>query len=248
MKLGLIGKKLGMTRVFTETAAVPVTVIDVSGNRLAQIKTAQHDGYDAVQVAFGEKAAKNLSAAKKGHLAKHKVGAAAILREFRAAHHDSAGGNGAGDAGDANGAAAEGLESGAELGAAVFAVGEKVDVTGVSKGKGFAGVMKRHHFKGNRQSHGNSRAHRKGGSTGQCQDPGRTFPGKKMPGRLGGKRRTAQSLEIARIDGERNLLLVRGCVAGAPGGYVLVRPAVKTRLLVTAAATVAPPQAAAAAK
>ena len=170
-RAGLIGKKLGMTRIFTDVEALPVTVIAVGGNLLAQTKTVETDGYNAVQLAFGEKAAKNLSAAQKGHMAKHKVGAVARLREFR------------------DFSPPEGAASGDELGASLFEAGQRVDVTGGSKGKGFAGVIKRHHFSSNRQSHGNSRAHRKPGSTGQCQDPGRTFPGKKMPGRLGGKRR-----------------------------------------------------------
>lgn len=206
---GLVGKKLGMTRVFTETAMQPVTVISVAGNRIAQVKTAECDGYAAVQLAFGSKASKNITKPRRGHLAKHKVGAAAHLREFR------------------NMEVAEDAAAGDTLSAAVFAAGDKVDITGVSKGKGFAGVIKRHHFAANRATHGNSRAHRKPGSTGQCQDPGRTFPGKKMPGRLGGKRRTTQNLEVVRVDEERSLLLVRGAVPGAPGSLVLVRSAVK---------------------
>ena len=207
--LGLIGKKLGMTRIFSETESIPVTVISVDGNLLAQVKTAANDGYDAVQLAFGEKSVKNLNAAQKGHYAKYKLGAVSRLREFRDA------------------AIPDGVDSGDVLKADLFEVGQKVDIVGKTKGKGFAGVIKRHHFSSNRASHGNSRAHRKPGSTGQCQDPGRTFPGKKMPGRLGGKQRTAQNLRVARVDAERNLLLIRGCVPGAPGGYVLVCPAVK---------------------
>lgn len=206
---GLIGKKLGMTRIFTDIAMQPVTVISVADNRIAQVKTAAADGYESVQLAFGQKASKNISKPLRGHLAKYKAGAAACLREFR--DYPLQEEQGAGDI----------------AGAAIFAAGEKIDVTGVSKGKGFAGVIKRHHFSSNRASHGNSRAHRKPGSTGQCQDPGRTFPGKKMPGRLGGKRRTTQNLEILRIDEERNLLLVKGAVPGAPGSFVLVRAAVK---------------------
>ena len=209
--IGLIGKKLGMTRVFNDTESVPVTVLSVADNRVAQIKSAEVDGYQAVQVAFGRKAVKNLSSAQKGHMAKHKVGAAARLREFNSVAAD----------------VIKDMESGQELGADLFDEGQYVDVSGVSKGKGFAGVIKRHHFSSNRASHGNSRAHRKPGSTGQCQDPGRTFPGKKMPGRLGGKKQTAQNLKIVRVDKERALLLVRGSLPGAVGGYVLVRRAVK---------------------
>ena len=208
---GLIGKKLGMTRIFTDAAVQPVTVIAVGGNRIAQIKTADSDGYQAVQLAFGEKATKNITKPQRGHLAKFKVGAASTLREFR------------------NYPVSEEQQAGEALSASVFSAGEKVDITGVSKGKGFAGVIKRHHFSSNRASHGNSRAHRKPGSTGQCQDPGRTFPGKKMPGRLGGKRRTTQNLEVVRVDEERSLLLIKGAVPGAPGSTVIVRSAVKKR-------------------
>ena len=202
---------MGMTRFFAEDgAAVPVTVVNVAGNRIAQVKTAETDGYRAAQVAFGDLPARKVNSPMRGHLGKHKAGGARVLREFRISAEDQA-------------------EPGQDLSAEMFAVGEKVDVTGISKGKGFAGVIKKHHFRSNRDSHGNSRAHRKPGSTGQCQDPGRTFPGKKMPGRLGNKRRTAQNLEVARIDSERNLLLIRGAVPGMPGGYVIVRPTVKNR-------------------
>lgn len=208
---GLIGKKLGMTRIFTDSAVVPVTVISVEGNRIAQRKTVDTDGYDAVQLAFGQKAGKNISKPRRGHLAKYKTGAASCLREFRGAELP------------------EELAAGDAISVTLFAAGDKVDVTGVSKGKGFAGVIKRHHFRSNRASHGNSRAHRKPGSTGQCQDPGRTFPGKKMPGRLGGKRRTTQNLEIMRVDEARSLLLIKGAIPGAPGGTVLVRGAIKEK-------------------
>ena len=208
---GLVGKKLGMTRIFTDAAMLPVTVISVADNRIAQIKTAEQEGYAAVQVAFGQKSSQNISKPLRGHLAKHKAGAAAGLREFR------------------DYPLGEEQSAGDSISAALFAAGDKVDVTGVSKGKGFAGVIKRHHFRSNRASHGNSRAHRKPGSTGQCQDPGRTFPGKKMPGRLGGKRRTTQNLEVLRVDEERNLLLVKGAVPGAPGSVVMIRSAVKEK-------------------
>lgn len=211
MKAGLLGIKVGMTRFFAaDGAAVPVTVVNVAGNRVAQVKTVETDGYRAAQVAFGDLPASKLNAPLRGHLGKHNAGGARRLREFRLRDDENP-------------------EPGADLSAAMFAAGEKVDVTGVTKGKGFAGVIKKHHFRSNRASHGNSRAHRKPGSTGQCQDPGRTFPGKKMPGRLGNKRRTAQNLEVARIDAERNLILIRGAIPGMPGGYVTVRPAAKRR-------------------
>ena len=211
MRAGLIGTKLGMTRFFAEDgAAVPVTVVNVGGNRVAQVKTAETDGYRAAQVAFGDLPASKVNSPMRGHLSKHKAGGARVLREFRLADGDSA-------------------EPGQDLAAEMFAVGQMVDVTGITKGKGFAGVIKKHHFRSNRASHGNSRAHRKPGSTGQCQDPGRTFPGKKMPGRLGNKRRTAQNLQVARIDGERSLLLIRGAVPGMPGGRVMIRPAAKAK-------------------
>lgn len=213
---GLLGKKLGMTRIFTETQMQPVTVISVDNNRVAQIKTAEgNDGYNSVQLAFGSKATKNITKARKGHLAKYKAGAAAKLHEFR----DYA----------LEGEESE-INSGDILSSTIFNVGEKVDVTSNSKGKGFAGVIKRHHFSSNRATHGNSRAHRKPGSTGQCQDPGRTFPGKKMPGRLGGKQRTTQNLEVLRVDEARNLLLIKGAVPGFPGATVIVRSAVKRKL------------------
>lgn len=219
---GLIGKKIGMTRIFTDTASVPVTAVLVAGNRIAQIKREENDNYAAVQVAFGDKAIKNITSARKGHLAKHKAGAAAVLREFRV-DEKSLG-------------ELEAAEAGQVLDANLFAEGQMVDVTGYSKGKGFAGVIKRHHFRSNRASHGNSRAHRKPGSTGQCQDPGRTFPGKKMPGRLGGKRNTLQNLEIVRVDEEHNVLLIRGAIPGAPGAYVMVRKAAKAKIAKTAKA------------
>ena len=211
MRAGLVGIKVGMTRFFLEDgAAMPVTVVSVGGNRVAQVKTPETDGYSAAQVAFGDLPARRITAPLRGHLGKHNAGGARVLREFRLAPGEEA-------------------LSGDDLSAEMFSAGQKVDVTGVTKGKGFAGVIKKHHFRSNRASHGNSRAHRKPGSTGQCQDPGRTFPGKKMPGRLGNKRRTVQNLEVARVDSARNLLLIRGAVPGMPGGQVMVRPAVKFR-------------------
>lgn len=210
--LGLIGVKKGMMRVFTDNGeSIAVTVLDVSGNRIAQQKTVDTDGYSAIQLACGEKRANRLSGGAKGHLAKHQAGAARWLCEFR------------------DGQAPEGKSSGDEIGADLFEDGQYVDVSGVSRGKGFAGVIKRWHFSSNRDSHGNSRSHRKPGSTGQCQDPGRVFPGKKMPGQLGNKRKTSQNLRVVRVDSERNLLLVSGAVPGAPGNRVIIRPAVKMK-------------------
>ena len=210
--LGLIGVKKGMTRIFSDDGqAVAVTVLDVGGNRVAQQKTTATDGYDAVQLACGERRASRIGAPLKGHLAKYQTGAARLLREFRSAQLP------------------EGKNTGDEIGADLFAVGQYVDVVGDSRGKGFAGVIKRHHFSSNRASHGNSRSHRKPGSTGQCQDPGRVFPGKKMPGQLGNKRRTSQNLCVVRVDTERNLLLIGGAVPGAPGNWVMIYPAIKSR-------------------
>ena len=210
--LGLIGIKKGMTRIFSDTGeAVPVTVVDVSGNRIAQQKITATDGYESIQLAFGERPTHRISSAIKGHLSKYEAGAARALHEFR------------------DGELPEGKGAGDKVGADLFDVGQFVDVSGVSRGKGFAGVIKRHHFRGNRASHGNSRAHRKPGSTGQCQDPGRVFPGKKMPGQLGNKRKTSQNLRIIRVDVERDLLLISGAVPGAPGGRVIVCVAVKKR-------------------
>lgn len=234
MTLGLIGTKVGMTQIFGERGErVPVTVIAVGGNRVAQQKTTERDGYDALQIAFGERKVKRLTAPLRGHLAKHQAGAARIIREFRDAKLPEVkeakdGEDGESKGGEGKDAAGGGID-GMEIGADIFAIGDKVDVRATSKGKGFAGVIKRWHFSSNRASHGNSRAHRKPGSTGQCQDPGRVFPGKKMPGRLGGKTRTIQNLTIARVDAGRNLLLIRGGIPGAPGGFVTIRPSVKRK-------------------
>ena len=212
MSMGLVGRKLGMSRVFTEEGlSIPVTVLDMSDNRVTQIKTAEADGYTAVQVAFGNKRPVRVNKAQAGHYAKAGVPAGSIVHEFRVD-----------DVADA--------ELGGKLAVDRFAEGQKVDVSGTTIGKGFAGVIKRHHFKSNRASHGNSRAHRKPGSTGQCQDPGRVFPGKKMAGHLGAVCRTTQNLEVIRVDVERQLLLVKGAVPGAKGGHVIVRPAVKARV------------------
>lgn len=211
MSLGLVGRKVGMTRVFTDDGdTIPVTVLDVSNNRVTQIKASETDGYCAVQVAFGKRRPSRVNKASAGHFAKAGVEAGHILKEFHMEPDQAAN-----------------LKPGATVGVDIFKVGQKVDVIGTSKGKGFAGVIKRHHFSSNRASHGNSVSHRKPGSIGQNQDPGRVFPGKRMAGHLGDDRRTVQNLEIVRIDAERQLLLIRGAVPGAKGGDVVVRPSVK---------------------
>ena len=211
MSIGLVGRKVGMTRIFTESGdTLPVTVLDVSDNRITQIKSPDKDGYSAVQVAFGKRRASRVSKPLAGHLAKAAVEAGHTLREFRAKPEDLAA-----------------FKVGGKIGVEIFKVGQKVDVAGVTVGKGFAGVIKRHHFASGRASHGNSISHNKPGSTGQAQDPGRVFPGKRMAGHLGDARRTTQNLLVVRIDAERQLLLVKGAVPGSKGRDVLVRPAVK---------------------
>ena len=211
MSLGLIGRKVGMTRLFTdEGEAIPVTVIDVSDNRVAQVKTQATDGYDAVQLAHGTRRASRVTKAMAGHFAKAGVMAGNALNEF---HVDAE-------------KLAE-MKPGQVVGVDVFAAGKKVDVQGVTIGKGYAGTIKRYHFASGRASHGNSRSHNVPGSIGMAQDPGRVFPGKRMTGHLGDVTRTVQNLVIARIDAERNLIMVKGAVPGAPGGKVLVTPAVK---------------------
>jgi large subunit ribosomal protein L3 len=208
MSLGLIGRKVGMTRVFTDDGdSIPVTVLDVSNNRVAQVKTAENDGYAALQVAFGKRRATRVGKPAAGHFAKAGVEAGHVLREFRVTPEQAAG-----------------FQPGGKVGVDIFQVGQKVDVSGVSHGKGFAGVIKRHNFSSNRASHGNSVSHNKPGSISMAQDPGRVFPGKKMPGHLGAANRTVQNLEIVRIDAERQLLLVRGAVPGFKNGDVMVLP------------------------
>jgi large subunit ribosomal protein L3 len=212
MSLGLVGRKVGMMRIFTEDGdAVPVTVLDVSNNRVAQIKSVDTDGYSAVQVAFGDRRASRVNKAEAGHFAKAGVQAGSRLTEFRV---------------DAERLAE--LTAGSVLPVDLFEVGQKVDVAGTTIGKGFTGTIKRYHFSSGRASHGNSRSHNVPGSIGMAQDPGRVFPGKRMSGHLGDVARTTQNLEIARIDRERSLLLVRGAVPGAKGGSVIVTPAVKS--------------------
>ncbi len=211
MSLGLVGRKIGMTRIFTDDGtSLPVTVLDVSNNRVTQIKTTPIDGYSAVQVAYGTRRASRVTKAAAGHFAKAGVEAGSVLKEFTATPEQLAN-----------------FAVGGNVGVDLFQVGQKVDVTGVTIGKGYAGTIKRHHFKSGRATHGNSKPHNVPGSIGMAQDPGRVFPGKRMTGHLGDVQRTVQNLVIVRIDADRQLLLVRGAVPGAPGGDVIVRPAVK---------------------
>src|ERR671915_1407275 len=213
MTIGLVGRKVGMTRIFTDDGGtLPVTVLDVSDNRVTQIKTEEKDGYAAVQVAFGMRRANRVNKPLAGHLAKAAVEAGHVLKEFRVAKPEELGE----------------LKLGAKIPAqSLFKVGQLVDVQGITIGKGFAGVIKRPHFHSQRASHGNSISHRVPGSTGQNQSPSRVFPGKRMPGHLGNKRRTISNLEIVRVDAERQLLLVKGSVPGSSGRDVVVRLAVK---------------------
>jgi len=211
MSIGLVGRKVGMTRIFTDDGdALPVTVLDVSDNRITQIKTPDNDGYAAVQVAFGKRRATRVRKPLAGHLAKAAVEAGNLLREFKATAEELAP-----------------LKVGGKIGVEIFKVGQKVDVQGTTLGKGFAGVIKRHHFSSNRETHGNSVTTRAPGSTGQRQSPGRVFPGKRMPGQLGNVQRSIQNLTVVRIDAERQLLLIKGSVPGSSGRDVIVRPAVK---------------------
>ena len=229
MPIGLVGRKVGMTRVFTDDGVTqPVTVLDVSDNRVTQIKSAEKDGYASIQVAFGKRRASRVNKSIAGHLAKAGVEAGHTLREFRARAEDLAN-----------------LKVGGKIGVEIFKVGQKVDVQGITIGKGFAGVIKRHHFSSNRATHGNSISHNKPGSTGQNQSPARVFPGKRMAGHLGDVRRTILNLEIVRVDAERQLLLVKGSVPGSSGRDVVVRPAVKVSRPVVRAAKAAAPKAAA---
>ncbi len=211
MAIGIIGRKAGMTRVFTEEGqSIPVTVIEATPNRVTQVKTEENDGYRALQVTIGQKRSARVSKPAAGHYAKAGVEAGVGLWELRLEGEEGAE-----------------LEPGAELGVDQFEAGQIVNVTGVSKGKGFAGTVKRHNFRTQDATHGNSLSHRAPGSIGQCQTPGRVFKGKKMAGHMGDERVTTQNLEIVRVDAERNLLLVKGAVPGAAGGTVTVRPSVK---------------------
>ena len=225
MSLGLVGRKVGMTRIFTvDGDTIPVTVLDVSNNRVTQIKTPATDGYTAVQVAYGTRRASRVLKPAAGHLAKAGVEAGSILKEFRLTAEQIAS-----------------LEVGKSVGIDHFKEGQKVDVQGTTLGKGFQGVIKRHHFSSNRASHGNSKSHNVPGSIGMAQDPGRVFPGKRMAGQLGNVTRTVQNLVIARVDAERGLLLVKGAVPGHDNGHIVVTPAVRTqRVPVVKAVPVAP--------
>ena len=211
MSLGLIGRKIGMMRIFTDTGvSIPVTVVDVSSNRVAQLKTIEQDGYCAVQLAYGTKKASRVSRAQAGHFSAASIDAASALAEFRLD-------------------APADLAVGAFVSADIFSAGQKVDVSGVTLGKGFSGAIKRHHFSSQRASHGNSVSHNAPGSIGMAQDPGRVFPGKRMAGQLGNVSRTTQNLEVVRVDSERGLLLIKGAVPGSKGGQLLVKPAVKAK-------------------
>ena len=213
MAIGLIGRKFGMTRVFTEDGdSVPVTVIQALPNRVARVRTADNDGYTALQVTTGSVKASRLNRPDAGQFAAVSVEPGEGLWEFRLTPEE-----------------AEAFESGAELTVERFAAGQIVDVVGTSLGKGYAGTVKRHHFRTQDATHGNSLSHRAPGSIGQNQTPGRVFKGKKMSGHLGNVRRSAQNLEVVRVDAEKNLILVKGAVPGHKGGRVLVKPAAKAR-------------------
>ena len=211
MTLGLLGRKVGMMRIFTDDGdAVPVTVVDVSDNRVSQIKTVESDGYNAVQIAFGKRRASRVTKARAGHFAKAGVEAGSVVREFRV---------------EAD--VVSGYQPGTVVPAGLFEAGQKVDVQGTSHGKGFTGTIKRHNFSSGRASHGNSRSHNVPGSIGMAQDPGRVFPGKRMAGHMGAVTRSVQNLVVARVDAERGLLMLRGAVPGAKNGSLIVTPAVK---------------------
>ena len=210
MAIGLVGRKSGMTRVFTDDGiSIPVTVVEVQPNRVTRVKSDDHDGYSAIQVTAGARKASRVSKAEAGQFAKAGVEAGRGFWEFRLSDGDEA------------------PEVGAELTVTTFEAGQKVDVTGQSKGKGFQGGVKRWNFSTLDMSHGNSISHRSNGSIGMCQTPGRVFKGKKMSGHMGAEQVTIQTLEVVRVDEERNLLLIKGAVPGAPGGDIIVRPAVK---------------------
>ncbi len=213
MTMGLVGRKCGMTRVFTDDGeSIPVTVIEAQPNRITQVKTAETDGYRALQVTAGAAKPSRVSKPQAGHFAKAKVEAGDLIKEFRLADGDEAD-----------------YEVGSELRVDLFEAGQKVDVIGTSIGKGYAGTVKRHNFRTQDATHGNSLSHRAPGSIGQNQTPGRVFKGKKMSGHMGNVRRTIQNLEVVRVDAERNLILIKGAVPGHKGGRVIVRPAVKAR-------------------
>ncbi|GAC20502.1 50S ribosomal protein L3 [Paraglaciecola arctica] len=211
MAIGLIGRKVGMTRIFTEDGvSIPVTVIEATPNRVTQLRTDETDGYKALQVTAGEKKASRVNKAAAGHFAKAGVEAGRGLWEFRLDNNEG-----------------EGIEVGSEITVEIFADTKMVDVVGTSKGKGFQGAIKRWNFSHQRNTHGNSLSHRAPGSIGQNQSPGKVFKGKKMAGQMGNKRVTMQSLDVVRVDTENNLLLVKGTVPGAPGGDVIIKAAIK---------------------
>ncbi len=211
--LGLLGRKVGMMRVFTDDGeSIPVTVVDVSGNRVSQVKTSETDGYTALQLTFGKRRASRVTKAQAGHLAKAGVEAGEITKEFRVTAETAAQ-----------------YAAGVAVPATLFAAGQKVDVQGTSIGKGYAGTIKRHNFSSQRASHGNSRSHNVPGSIGMAQDPGRIFPGKRMTGHMGDETVTTQNLDVVRVDEARSLLLIKGAVPGSKGGFVTVRPAVKAQ-------------------
>ena len=212
MSLGLVGRKVGMTRVFADDgSAIPVTVLDVGNNRVTQVKSAESDGYTAVQITYGKRRASRVSKPMAGHLAKAGVEAGELLKEFHVGADEVAN-----------------FKPGDVVSVETFAVGQLVDITGTTKGRGFSGVIRRHNFSSNRASHGNSVSHNKPGSISMAQDPGRVFPGKRLPGQYGNVTRTVQTLPVVRVDKERGLLLVKGSVPGAEGGHIIVRPSAKT--------------------
>jgi large subunit ribosomal protein L3 len=215
MSIGLVGRKSGMTRIFTETgSSIPVTVVEVLPNRVTQIKTVETDGYSAIQVTAGSVKASHVSKSEAGHFAKAGVDAGRGLWEFRA---------------EAAELTEQEILAGSELTVEKFEAGQKVDVTGTSKGKGFQGVIKRYNFRMQDATHGNSLSHRAPGSIGQCQTPGRVWKGKKMAGQMGNVRSTTQGLEVVKVDIENNLLMIKGAVPGATGTDVIISPAVKTK-------------------
>jgi large subunit ribosomal protein L3 len=212
MSLGLVGRKVGMTRVFADDgSAIPVTVLDVGNNRVTQVKSAESDGYTAVQITYGKRRASRVSKPMAGHLAKAGVEAGELLKEFHVGADEVAN-----------------FKPGDVVSLETFAVGQLVDITGTTKGRGFSGVIRRHNFSSNRASHGNSVSHNKPGSISMAQDPGRVCPGKRLPGQYGNATRTVQTLPVVRVDKERGLLLVKGSVPGAEGGHIIVRPSAKT--------------------
>lgn len=212
MTIGIVGRKSGMTRIFTDDGlSIPVTVVEATPNRITQVKNVETDGYAAVQVTVGSRRASRVSKPAAGHFAKAETEAGRRLFELRNDNNE------------------DGFEVGGEITVQVFEAGQVVDVTGTSKGKGFAGTVKRWNFSMQDATHGNSLSHRAPGSIGQCQTPGRVWKGKKMFGHMGAERVTTQNLEIVKVDVERNLILIKGAIPGAPGGDVIVRPAVKKR-------------------